>query len=188
MQDSSSVDSALEDSSIELRGMTVTEFERSWWDKGSGAWKDCSIWRPRLPRGWVCLGHTARRGYLPPNFALAVEDDGGRLLRSPVDFELVWKDSGSGDTGGIWRPVAPQGYVAMGCCAWPGTDKPPLHILRCVRRDTVERSRVGDLIWKVLGVGLNVTLAVLTHTHLPLSRIPGHAPRRRVRCGRWTMA
>ncbi|MCJ7955322.1 MAG: Vps62-related protein [Pseudomonas sp.] len=53
-----------------------------------------------------------------------VDKANGTALRMPDDFELVWKHSGPRvhTACSVWRPIAPDGYVAMGLVCGVGND------------------------------------------------------------------
>ncbi|PYY70403.1 hypothetical protein CRX42_11540 [Pseudomonas jessenii] len=147
----------------------TTEFYRIWDTKGSRS-APATFWRPTpapdaLP-GYFPLGDIAVSGDLNINgkrvTAVVCEGDPqgadslkGKALSPPDDFEQVWKDSGSGSTvdGAIWRPIPPDGYVALGLVCSNGHAKPSLNAVRCVRSDLVVASSVGDTIWSDRGSG-----------------------------------
>jgi hypothetical protein len=70
-----------------------------------------------------------------------------KALSPPDDYEQLWRDSNSKQGGAMWRPIAPDGYIALGVVCSRGDEKPPLHAVRCVRADLVISSRVGNSIW-----------------------------------------
>lgn len=141
----------------------TTEFLRIWDTDGLSA-KPASFWRPTpapdaLP-GYFPLGDVVTRGLGNINgervVAVACEahiastdPTKGRALRRPDDYELVWKDSGSGSKRdlSIWRPLPPAGYVALGSVCSNDHEKPSLNAVRCVRADLVIASNSSELIW-----------------------------------------
>lgn len=142
----------------------TSEFTPLWNDQGSGSVRSASFWRP-VPSsdflaGYFPLGDLAVPGHdninkrnivavvkegEPPGSEALVKD---KALSQPDDYELVWKDSGSGAyaNGSIWRPIPPEGYVAMGLVCGTGHDKPSRNAIRCVRADLIIASYVGELI------------------------------------------
>jgi hypothetical protein len=57
------------------------------------------------------------------------------LLARPVGFSMVWADEQAQRQGerrflSIWRPVPPEGYVALGYMAGAGALPPPTAIMR----------------------------------------------------------
>jgi len=147
----------------------TTEFLRIWDTDGLSA-KSASFWRPTpapdaLP-GYFPLGDVVTRGLSNINgkkvVAVACEADiastdstKGRALRRPDDYELIWKDSGSGSKRdlSIWRPRPPAGYVALGTVCSSDHEKPSLNAVRCVRADLVIPSNTSDMIWDDKGSG-----------------------------------
>ncbi|VVP98412.1 hypothetical protein PS918_03924 [Pseudomonas fluorescens] len=128
------------------------------------------FWRPAPPPdvlpGYFPLGDLAISGDTNINglrVAAVVRDSGspsadntkGKALSRPEDFERVWTDSGSGATtdASIWRPIPPEGYVALGMVCSNDSVKPSLNAVRCVRADLVIASSVGELIWNDAGSG-----------------------------------
>ncbi|TFY89757.1 DUF946 domain-containing protein [Pseudomonas kairouanensis] len=142
------------------------EFLPLWNDKGSGAHQAVSIWRPSTSSDalgqFFPLGDTATDSYRNINRRkiVAVVSDAnktdGTALRSPDDYELVWNDADSGahTDFSVWRPLAPEGYVAMGLVCGVGHEKPSRNAVRCVRADLVTTSaQPGELIWSDKGSG-----------------------------------
>ncbi len=165
----------------------TTEFLRIWDTDGVSA-KPASFWRPTpapdaLP-GYFPLGDVVTRGLGNINgkqvVAVACEADiastdpgKGRALRRPDDYELVWKDSGSGSKRdlSIWRPLPPAGYVALGSVCSSDHEKPSLNAVRCVRADLVIASNTTDLIWD--DKGSKARQRVSTWSGVPPAALPG---------------
>ena len=127
----------------DLRITFTTQFALQWSDKGSGGKHDGAFWRPVAAgnlNGFYPLGDYGAGNYNDVNgqAAVAVVSDingaSGDALRPPLDYELVWTDTGSGSSrdGSMWRPIPPSGYVALGLVCNNGYDKPALEIIRCV--------------------------------------------------------
>ncbi|WP_395609562.1 Vps62-related protein [Pseudomonas sp. B22129] len=143
----------------------TSEFLPLWNDKGSGAHKAVSLWRPSTApdalSSFFSLGDIAVGHYRNINQGkvVAVVSDAnkvdGTALRPPVDYQLMWHDEGTGalSNASIWRPIPPEGYVAMGLVYGVNYDKPSRHAVRCVREDLVVPSKVGELIWNDKGSG-----------------------------------
>jgi hypothetical protein len=85
----------------------------------------------------------------------------GKALARPVDFELVWKETGAPSVTrmSIWRPLAPVGYVALGLVCSNDHYKPSLNSVRCVRLDLVIAANVGELIWNDKGSGAKLSFS-----------------------------
>ncbi|WP_219266414.1 Vps62-related protein [Pseudomonas sp. Xaverov 259] len=159
----------------------TSEFLPLWNDKGSGAHKAVGLWRPSTAsdalRPFFTLGDIAVNHYRNINYGnvVAVVSDvnnvDGTALRAPVDYQLVWQDEGSGALGNasLWRPLPPEGYVAMGLVYGVDYDKPSRHAVRCVRKDLVMAAQAGELIWDDKGSGSTNDLSLWSVT-------PPHAP------------
>ncbi|MGY2682662.1 Vps62-related protein [Pseudomonas tolaasii] len=150
----------------------TSEFLPLWNDKGSGAHQAVGLWRPTTASdalgSFFSLGDVAVDHYRNINQGkvVAVVSDtnktDGTALRPPIDYQLVWHDEGSGarNNASIWRPLPPEGYVAMGLVYGLDYDKPSRHAVRCVREDLVMMAQVGDLIWNDRGSGATNDLSV----------------------------
>lgn len=156
--------------SIKVENLLInftTEFHRIWDNKGSRS-KPGGFWRPSpapdLLPGFFPLGDLAVSGHDNINHrrVVAVVCEGelpstaanpGKALSKPDDFEQVWKDKGSGANTdcSIWRPIAPDGYVALGLVCADGLDKPSVNSVRCVRADLVVASSIDNMIWSDKG-------------------------------------
>lgn len=88
-----------------------TGYEFIWDDRGSGAAKDGSCWRPLPPPGYVALGDVFVSGYNQP-----VIDDvmcvASELVGEGVVGDWIWTDNGSGANRdfGAWQIQASQAY------------------------------------------------------------------------------
>lgn len=156
--------------SIKLDNLLInftSEFHRIWDTKGSQS-KPGAFWRPTpapdLLPGFFPLGDVVVSGYdningssvvavVCESTAPAKDPARGNAIRPPNDFELVWTDSGSKakKDGSIWRPIPPEGYVALGMVCSNDHEKPSLNAVRCVRVDLVIEASVSDLIWSDQG-------------------------------------
>lgn len=83
-------------------------------------------------------------------------------VKRPVDFVLVWSsyeaqlvntsrlydadDDDKPSDCSVWLPVAPKGYVVLGCVATPGRDPPPLNTCFCVLAALVTPCQMRDCI------------------------------------------
>lgn len=132
-----------------------------------------TIWRPAVPpvlktevsTTWFSLGDVVScGGDAPETPVILVSDQSNGLLLPPVAFERVDvtgkglpKNSESDEDfqrkqlRSIWWPVAPPGYVAMGCVAGSKDDPfepPALSSARCVREDLVKRVNSFKCVWR----------------------------------------
>lgn len=165
----------------------TTEFLSIWDTYGSGA-EPASLWRPTpapdvLP-GYFPLGDVAHPGRENINDKKVVavvceattpsaDPDKGKALSAPVDYELIWKDLGSGASknGSIWRPLPPEGYVALGSVCSNNHEKPSRNAVRCVRTDLVRASSVCDQIWNDKGSGARQSVS--TWSAVPPTSVSG---------------
>lgn len=146
----------------------TTEFQRIWDNRRSKS-KPCTFWRPTpapdLLPGFFPLGDFAFPGHdsINDQRVVAVVCEGeiqsgdsskDKALSPPTDFEQVWRSAGSTTDADctIWRPVPPDGYIALGLVC-SDRDKPSLNTVRCVRADLVIGAFVGDFIWNDKGSG-----------------------------------
>lgn len=161
----------------------TTEFLPQWDDQSSGAYKAVSLWRPSTTSNelsqYFALGDIATTHYRNINQrkVVAVVSDANRIngtaLRPPEDYHRVWKDTGSGARNdfSIWRPLPPQGYVALGLVCGVGYDKPSRNAVRCVRADLVVKAQCGQLIWDDKGSGATKDFSIWSIT--PPRAAPG---------------
>lgn len=122
----------------------TTDMRLQWSSRKSGGDYKASFYQPQPPDGFVALGHVACEGY---------EDDGniaalcvkGRIgdknddapLAYPTKYERVWQDKGTDGkySGACWRPVPPDGYVALGHLFGSGHEtEPQTTDVVCVRK------------------------------------------------------
>lgn len=121
-------------------------WEPVWNDKGSGADRDYSLWRPIAPVGYVALGHLARFGVADYNPPSSEETEGfvcvhESLVVDATSGSLAWNDQGSGSNadGAIWDIVPNDkgaGVAAGTFFACQGYDTPqtPLLNVYCLSR------------------------------------------------------
>ncbi|KAF4611360.1 hypothetical protein G7Y89_g15653 [Cudoniella acicularis] len=136
----------------------TTAYELRWNDQGSGGNRDGAFWHAHSQGDLRPLGTVALQGYDDPNnkrATLLIGPNGQTSVASPVSYERVYTDEGTGAKrdGAIWRPVAPEGYVALGDVV---TDRstPSLNDIWCVRRDFLVAGKyAGEPIWDDRGTG-----------------------------------
>jgi len=168
----------------ELLVKFTDQFGGRFHDSGSGADNDGDFYHPIAPAGYYPLGSIGYRGYQNPNnlktAVIVVKDKGTNTanppLKAPVGYEhiwnngiwflgFVWSPDGS-DTGSFWRPIPPDGYVALGVVVhnWvggtdavandPRNQPPPLDAVMCVREDLTQTAKIGGFVWHDGGNGL----------------------------------
>lgn len=117
-------------------------------DQGSGAYTDIAFWQVQPNNGFYYLGLYAVNNYNnpPQGFQMTYQannlDNKGACLVAPTGFSTVWVCGGNGGNCwlGIYAPIAPPGYIALGCVASSNfyTSPPQLSDfpgLMCVRQD-----------------------------------------------------
>lgn len=89
---------------------------------------------------------------------MAISNTYGRV-RKPLGYKLIGMFSGIQGTAGaqvcsgadddcsLWLPIAPPGYVAVGCVAHIGSQPPPSHIVHCIRLDLVTSTAYSECIF-----------------------------------------
>ncbi|KAM7278379.1 hypothetical protein ACFE04_005513 [Oxalis oulophora] len=134
-------------------------FDRLWVSpKENGSCNNLTFWRPQAPTNYVILGDCVTSRPIPPSLAvMAVSNMYGRV-RKPVGFDLIGLLSdiqgfggGEGDVPAdndcsLWMPIAPPGYMALGCVAHVGIQPPPSHVVYCLRSDLVTSAMYTECI------------------------------------------
>ncbi|MFC2002128.1 Vps62-related protein [Chloroflexota bacterium] len=141
-------------------GLAITftdTFKMVWNDKDCGGIYDGGFWKPVPPAGYYALGSLGRSNYGNPNGNTAVivvkDIDSSDVLAAPKDYKQIWHDKGTGASwdGSFWKPVAPEGYVALGVVVINGYHKPSLDAIRCVRADLTANAKIGEMVWNEKG-------------------------------------
>jgi vacuolar protein sorting-associated protein 13A/C len=98
----------------------------------------------------------------PPSQAVMAISNTCKLAQKPIGFELLWSTRGDTEPGVsadpnkddvdsehccVWMPVAPPGYIALGCVAERGVSPPSLSTIRCIRSDMVTSGSLSDCIY-----------------------------------------
>jgi len=122
-----------------------------------------SFWRPRAPSGYAIFGDYLTPMNEPPTKGVLALNTNIVRVKRPLSYKLVWQ-SGSPRTNifhqkdledkisnidqlcSVWLPVAPAGYVAMGCVASSGTAEPPLSSAFCLTASLVSSCNLRDCI------------------------------------------
>ncbi|MEU9335596.1 Vps62-related protein [Streptomyces sp. NPDC048290] len=160
----------------ELRIAFTDQFSLDYQDDGSGASMYGRFWHPVLPQwaqdegGWCWLGGMSwpvsdysgdPNGY---RVGLIAKDHGNTgVLKPPTSWNRMWYDEHTGASmyGSAYRPVAPDGYVALGDIFtgnyddWfaPDSSKPPWNSFACVRADYTHQGSYGPKLWDTDGAG-----------------------------------
>ncbi|XP_075085926.1 uncharacterized protein LOC107782497 [Nicotiana tabacum] len=138
--------------------LPCTQFDRIWvCPKEHGRLNNLTFWRPRAPSNYVILGDCVTSRPNPPSQAVvAVSNTYGRV-RKPLGFRLIGlfsdiqesEEAQDADDCSLWLPIAPPGYVTMGCVAHVGTQPPPNHIVHCIRSDLVTSTMLLECIFSI---------------------------------------
>jgi vacuolar protein sorting-associated protein 13A/C len=85
-----------------------------------------------------------------------------KFSQKPIGFDLLWSTRGDIEPGVradtdrddvdpehccVWMPVAPPGYISLGCVAERGLSPPSLSSVRCIRSDMVTSGSLSDCIY-----------------------------------------
>eukprot|EP00897_Mesotaenium_endlicherianum_P008373 jgi/Mesen1/7564/ME000392S06833 len=137
-------------------------YDRIWLTHTGGAGgQQVALWKPRAPPGYVIVGHCATAGEAPPSRAVLALSTGYRRVKKPKGYTLIWtapsgtsrsgnkeeQEQGLGEGCSVWLPLAPAGYVALGCVAHCGPNPPPLSAVYCVREDLLTPCSIGDCLF-----------------------------------------
>lgn len=130
---------------------TTAQLERMWWDKGSDSHRIITIWRPIPPLGYAIVGDHITEGLEPPGFGIILKDDNTGRLAEPIRLVQCMHSPGKGlEQLYVWYPVAPAGYVTLGCVVTRDNVVPSLQTVRCVRADLVNEVTMSKKpIWSV---------------------------------------
>ncbi|MBP2845903.1 Vps62-related protein [Dickeya oryzae] len=128
-------------------------------DVGSGADQDLSLWCPVVPSGWSYLGLYPTNNYNnPPNPSgpqWLIQGSDTTCLSAPTGFSTIWTCSHNDRPSnlGIYAPLAPNGYIAIGSIAVMDFNSPPTvgawPNLMCVRQDLCQQVTLSltNRIW-----------------------------------------
>lgn len=122
------------------------------------------MWRPHLWPGESRIFYKARGDYgVETDETFVVkdgEDSAGGALAPPLHFVCRWIDRGAGGgrDGGLWHPVAPEGYTCLSDVAvhmdndgnYQGKQRPPHEVdekFRCVHNSLVKPTDLGSQMW-----------------------------------------
>jgi Vacuolar protein sorting-associated protein 62/Bacterial SH3 domain len=143
--------------------------EQKWKDKGSGADLDGYFYIPSTEPTYYMIGGygTQDKKLSSADCVLAVHESDH--LVAPKDWELIWKDKGSGakKDGSMWRAIPPsEEYQCIGSVPQKGYEKPYIPSYRCVHMSLTEPVITSDLIWSDKGSGAKnkVTMFKLPNT------------------------
>ncbi|KAL3505576.1 hypothetical protein ACH5RR_030958 [Cinchona calisaya] len=137
-----------------------TNFDRIWVSpKENGHHNNLTFWRPRAPSNYVILGDCVTSRPSPPSQTVVAVSNTYGHVRKPLGFKLIGTFSliqGSEVLEGysnvdcdcsLWLPIAPPGYLALGCVSHGGSQPPPNHIVYCLRSDLVTSTMSSECIF-----------------------------------------
>ncbi|XP_020230234.1 uncharacterized protein LOC109811015 [Cajanus cajan] len=125
--------------------MSTPNFERIWWDKGSDLRRPVSIWRPIARHGYAVLGDCITEGLEPPALGIIFKNDSPDISSKPVQFTKVSHIVGNGiDEVFFWYPIAPPGYVSLGCVVSRTDEAPRVDLFCCPRMDLVSQANIHE--------------------------------------------
>ena len=144
----------------------TSQFQLRWDSSGSNnSANPAAFYHPVPPAGFHALGswgigralsHFDPNGNIAMLCVKAAEDVNGKAaLARPTGYDFIWNDQGTGAQmdGSCWRPLPPDGYVALGDVFVKGYGKPELDDVMCVAKELVFEGLVGEHIWTDDGYG-----------------------------------
>ncbi len=147
-QSAQSTDAPVSD--IKLAVQKTCSLEAVWDDKGSGADLDGFFYLPHVDDStFIIGGYGSRTKKLSSTDCVLTVNDEKHLV-TPVDWELIWKDKGSGakKDGSMWRGIPPDNnHVCIGTIPQRGYEKPDIPNYRCVHLEFVQKVITNSLIW-----------------------------------------
>ncbi|KAL9231233.1 hypothetical protein vseg_006486 [Gypsophila vaccaria] len=127
-----------------------------------------AFWRPRAPPGFAVLGDYLTPLDKPPTKAVLAVNKNLVKIKRPESFKLIWPPIASGTSDGvrdtddeirrlphvlkgnascsIWYPVAPKGYISMGCVVSSGLSPPHPSSAFCIMASLASSCSLRDCI------------------------------------------
>ncbi|KAK9437305.1 DUF946 domain-containing protein [Metarhizium brunneum] len=145
-----------------LMAKVTSSFTPRWNDAGSKASRDGGFWHPDSERDFRPVGSVGVGSHrdingsysavlIAPNCAATQKINAEGMcespLASPTGYTQIWTDAGSKakKNGSFWRPIPPNGYVALGDVAQDGwLPAPSVGDVWCVRRDLAVPGSFGS--------------------------------------------
>lgn len=129
------------------------------WEKKMGDERYISLWerKPNTTLGYYPIGQIAfTTDEKATKDNISLEDRPGIQYlvkggKKPIDYTLIWDNSHIKDENpiSIWRPTAPEGYVAMGDVAVASHQKPESDAIHCLPVDILENTgNIEGYLWK----------------------------------------
>ena len=137
-----------------------------WDDGGSGANLDGYFFIPSVGQAEYIIGGLAsQKKTSAKNCVITVSEPSNnpkgtpRLLTTPIDWNQVWSDKGSGarKDGSIWEAIPPDSnYRCLGSIPQLGYNKPNVPNYRCVHKSLTEKVVTNSIAWQDKGSGADV--------------------------------
>lgn len=119
-----------------------------------------AFWRARAPPGYGTIGDYLTPIDKPPTKGVIALNTSFVRVKRPESFMLIWPSSAYKDgelgsttflskedgTCSIWFPIAPKGYVAVGCVVSPGSMEPPISSAWCILASLVSPCDLRDCV------------------------------------------
>ncbi|XP_047948182.1 uncharacterized protein LOC125194160 isoform X1 [Salvia hispanica] len=125
--------------------ISTPNFERIWWDRGGDIRRPFSIWRPVPRPGYTMLGDCITEGLEPPPLGIIFKVGDPDISAKPLHFTKVAYIGKRGpEEVFIWYPVAPAGYVSVGCLVTLHDEAPSLESVCCPIIDLVSQANIPE--------------------------------------------
>jgi hypothetical protein len=140
-----------------LIAVTVNKYTPQADDIGTSENWDLGTFRPAKADGvkWFWIGDVADNNYKKPGperVSIIVNASDPYALAKPLNWTQAWSIQGGKYRHelAIWVPVAPEGYVALGCVATNSFAKPngdAFDSFRCVNLSYCVKGSLDDCLW-----------------------------------------
>lgn len=143
----------------------IYSLKKVWDDAGSGANADCSIWRAERggASGIYPVGDIVVATHSKPNVGFVMTSKHDTAFRSPVGYDSIWNDAGSGAHRDVtlWKARCPSGYVDLGYVATNGP-KPEVGDIYCISSKfaTIGNIRNWKYTWRDHGSGAHRDVSI----------------------------
>jgi hypothetical protein len=156
----------------DLRVTMTSSLNWAWDNNSYGSNRGCCFWNPghqgnMRPLGSVCVG---KRNYWETNWRAVIlfgqnPDSTNPIpaVKRPTDYWRTWWESNdhSWHMGSVWRPIAPDGYVALGDVMVNSVEKPSLDQIWCLRADLVKPATYWPAsVWDDRGSGKSQDISI----------------------------
>ncbi|KAJ8042779.1 Natterin-4 [Holothuria leucospilota] len=156
------IDYIVDDTLFSLTVYEIPDVEKIYYDAGTGASRDISVWRSKGPADTFSLGDLAVPTHTKPEVGFVVKPHNETTFTVPYDFEQIWNDAGSGGDwdGAFWKPLCNPGYRAIGHVAIRSeTTKPDKGSVRCIN-ETFTVPGKWEFIWDDANSGSHQDVSV----------------------------